>query len=867
MVRLALRNLRAHAPRYLATALAVVVGIGFLAAGLVLTGAMRDALLGTVDRQYAGVDLAVESSLQFEGLGLGVADDDLERIRSTPGVAAAAGELAEPVRILDDDGTTVASRTRGRAWIDDPGGLNPLTITTGSAPADGDVVLDERTATEVGLEVGDTVRLATPSGPVERRVVGTSRFGDADSVDDGGTVSFGADDALEVLGARATGWESVLVRVDGDADRVAEALTGTISGTVGGTSGGSLEVVTGQEFRESRQALTAGLVDVLRPVLNGFAWVALFVAGFVIANTFAVVVSQRRRELALVRAIGGTPGQVRRSLLAEGVAVGVVASLLGVVAGALLAGGVVRLLEALGFRLPGAGISVGPLLVVGCVTAGTVVTTVSVLAPAIRAGRTRPVEAMRQGAVDGSGTSRVRAVAGGSLLALGLVLLLGVRLGGWTAWLLGPGALTLFLGVIVGGPLLARAFARLLSPPARRLGLTARLAVDNTVRNPRRTATTANALVIGLFLVTVVTTSGEAFKSWATGQLDALSASDFIVASSGAPIADEVLDGIAATDGVRRTAPVRTTAFTGSQGNQTPVSGADVRALQETTGLEVVAGSLDEVAAGRAAAVVDLSSFTLEAPDDGTTGGVPPTTFPGDPGSPFGGGAGVGDAIDVVLPDGDVRSFPVAATLRARIDSLSLGVLVSEEAFLDLAGEQPVNLVYVRTEPGAAEQVGLALDELLADYTGVQVVPGNFLGQIVGQVLDFLIGAVNALLGISVVVALIGIVNTTTLSIHERRQELGVVRALGTTRSQVARTVQFESVLVAALGTAVGVGCGVLVGWVLVGSLGGGSVPLALNWARLAAIVGVGLLVGVLASVLPARRAVRVEVLEAIRTA
>jgi putative ABC transport system permease protein len=858
--RLALRNLRAYAPRFVATALAVVVGIGFLAAGLVLTGAMRNALLGTVERQYADVDLAVESSLQFEGLGLGVSADDLGRIRSVPGVAAAAGELAEPVRIVDGDGATLASRTRGRAWIDDPGGLSPLTITSGTEPRSGGVVLDERTAAEVGLGVGDTIRLATPSGPVERSIVGTSRFGDVDSVDDGGTVSFEPDDALEVLGARATGWESVLVRVDGDVGRVAEALSGSLADT-------TLNVVTGQEFRESRQALTAGLVDVLRPVLNGFAWVALFVAGFVIANTFAVVVSQRRRELALVRAIGGTPGQVRRSLLAEGIAVGVIASILGIVTGALLARGVVWALEALGFRLPGAGISVGPLLVVGCVTAGTVVTTLSILAPAIRAGRTRPVEAMRQGAVDRSGTSPARAVAGGGLLTLGLLLLLGVRLGGWTQWLLGPGALTLFLGVIVGGPLLARAFALLLSPPARRIGLTARLAVDNTVRNPRRTATTANALVIGLFLVTVVTTSGEAFKSWATGQLDALSASDFIVASSGAPISDEVLEGIAATEGVRRTAPVRTTAFAGSQGNQTAVSGADVRALQETTGLEVVAGSLDEVAAGRAAAVVDLSSFTFDTAQGGSTGTTPTTPPPGDLGSPFGEAAGVGDAVDVVLPDGDVRSFPVAATLRARIDSLSLGVLVSEEAFLELAGEQPVNLVYVRTEPGAAEQVGLDLDDLLRDFTGIEVVPGNFLGQIVGQVLDFLIGAVNALLGISVVVALIGIVNTTTLSIHERRQELGVVRALGTTRSQVARTVQLESVLVAALGTGVGVGCGVLVGWVLVGSLGGGSVPLALNGARLGAIVGVGLLVGVLASVLPARRAVRVEVLEAIRTA
>ena len=863
MLRLALRNLRAYAPRFVATALAVVVGIGFLAAGLALTGAMRDALLGTVDRQYAGVDLAVESQLDFEGLGLGVDDPLLERIRAVPGVAAATGELAEPVRIVDADGETVASRTQGRPWIEDDGGLNPISITEGEAPRDGGVVLDRRTADEVGVRVGDVVRLATPSGRVERTVVGLSRFGDADSVDDGGTVSFTQAEALRVLGAEATGWEAVLVRADGDVGRVADA----VAGLVAGSPGGSLVVVDGEEFRSSRQALTAGVVDVLRPVLNGFAWVALFVAGFVIANTFAVVVSQRRRELALVRAIGGTPGQVRRSLLVEGIAVGIVASLLGVLAGALLAGGVVRALEALGFRLPGAGISISPLLVLGCVTAGTAVTTVSILAPALRAGRTRPVEAMRQGVVDGSGTSRVRAVAGGGLLGVGLLLLLGVRLGGWTAWLLGPGALTLFLGVIVGGPLLARAFAALCAPLARRTSLTARLAVDNSVRNPRRTATTANALVIGLFLVTVVTTSGEAFKSWATDQLDALSASDFIVATSGAPIAPEVVAGIDGTEGVRRTAPVRTSAFTGSLGNRTAVSGADVRALQETTGLEVVDGSLDEVAAGRAAAVVDLSTFTFSEAPDGSTSGAPPTTPATEATSPFGEAARVGDAVDVVLPDGDVRSFPVAATLRARIDSLSLGVLLSEEAFVDLAGEQPVSLVYVRTEPGEAERVGVALDRLLQDYTGVEVVPGNFLGQVVGQVLDFLIGAVNALLGISVVVALIGIVNTTTLSIHERRQELGVVRALGTTRSQVARMVRIESVLVAALGTAVGVGCGVLVGWVLVGSLGGGSVPLALNGARLAAIVAAGLLVGVLASVVPARRAVRVEVLDAIRAA
>ncbi len=858
MLRFAVRNLRAYAPRFVATALAVVVGIGFMAAGLMLTGAMKSALLGSVDRQYASVDAAVVSLIDFEGVSPGVSPAALEQIARTPGVAAAAGELTAPVRILGEDGTTRASRTVGRAWIDDPD-LNPLEVTEGTPPTDG-VVLDRRTADELDLAPGDTVTLATPIGRITRPVVGLSSFGDADSIDDGGTVSFAPDDALQVLGTEARGWEAVLVR--------AEPGTTALDRTLATELADAYRVVGGADFRTERQALTAGVVDVLRPVLNGFAWVALFVAGFVIANTFAIVVTQRRQELALVRAIGGTPAQVRRALLAEGVAVGVVASALGIVAGALLSAGVVWLVGRLGYRLPGAGLSVTPLLVFGCLAAGTVVTTVSVLAPAIRAGRTRPVEAMRIGAVDRSGTSTARAVVGGTLLALGLACLLGVRLGGWTSWLLGPGALVLFGGVIVGGPLLARGFAVLLRPATRPLGLTARLAVDNTVRNPRRTATTANALVIGLFLVTVVTTSGEAFKSWATGQLDALSASDFIVASAGAPIDDEVVEAIDGIPGVRRTAPVRTTVSASTTTGQTPVSGADVELLRETTGLEVVEGSLEEVAAGGAAAVVDFSTLTLGSlggteSGSGTTGGG----AGGPPGgeSPFGPGVGLGDAVAVTRPDGTVESVPVAATLRARIDSLTLGILVSEETLTDLLGPQPVNLVYVRTEAGAAEDVGVAIDGVLQDFTGVEVVPGNFLGQIVGQVLDFLVAAVNALLGVSIVVALVGIVNTTTLSIHERRSELGVVRALGTTRGQVARMVVGESVLVAVLGTVVGVGCGVLVGWVLVGALGDGSVPFSLNPARVASIVAAGLLVGVVAAVAPARRAVRVDVLDAIR--
>jgi len=847
-----LRNLRAYAPRFLATALAVIVGIGFMAAGLMLTGAMKSALLGSVDRQYAAVDAAVLSFIEFEGLSPGVAPEALEIIERTPGVAAAAGELTAPVRVLGDDGESRTSRTVGRAWIEDPG-LSPLEIIDGTAPGDG-VVLDRRTAADLGVEIGESLTLATPIGRVTRPLVGLSEFDGADSIDDGGTVSFAPADALAVLATEARGWDAVLVRGEPDSPDLLSRLAGELDS--------AYRVITGETLRDERQAVTAGVVDVLRPVLNGFAWVALFVAGFVIANTFAIVVAQRRRELALVRAIGGTPGQVQRALLAEGLAVGVVASALGIVTGALVSTGVVVAVDRLGYRLPGAGLSVTPLLVIGCLLAGTIVTTLAVLAPAIRAGRTRPVEAMREGAVDRSGTSSVRAVIGGILLGLGIMVLLGVQVLDWPVWMLGPGALSLFGGVVVGGPLLARGFARLMQPVAQRAGLTARLAVDNTVRNPRRTATTANALVIGLFLVTVVTTSGEAFKTWATDQLDALSASDFIVASSGAPIADDVTSAIDEVPGVRRTAPVRTTLVVGNTAGEVPVSGADVEALRETTGLEVVAGSLDDVIAGSAAAVVDFSTLTL-----GGIGDSEGSANSGDPGagSPFGEGAGVGDNVELVLPDGTVRTLPVAATLRARIDSLTLGVLVSTATLEDLVGPQPVNLVYVRTDADAADSVGVELDRIVRDFTGIEVVPGNVFGQIVGQVLDFLIAAVNALLGVSIIVALVGIVNTTTLSIHERRSELGVVRALGTTRGQVGRMVVGESVLVAVLGTALGVGCGVFVGWVLIGTLGDGAVPFTLNAVRVGSIIAAGVLVGVIASIFPARRAVRIDVLDAIR--
>lgn len=868
MLRLALSNLRSNWTRFLATAAAVVVGVAFLAAGLMLTDAVRVSLLGSVEQQYANVDLAVTAGGQLADLGdagaavspLGA--DSLALVRGVPGVAAAAPVSTAEVRVLRPDGEAVSLRTKGRPWIVDQQ-LNPLTLDSGRAPtAGGEVVLDRGTAATAGLRTGSTVVLETPLGERQAKVVGTSSFGRSAAVDPGGTVSFFENEAALVLGGGRVSWSEIVVRTSGDPEAVRSALTDRFLPPV--------QVVTGTDLVRQQQQLLNTFVDVLRPVLTGFAFLSLFVCAFVIFNTFSVVVTQRFRELALVRAVGGTPAQVRRSLMVEGLLVGFGASGAGLVAGAALSVGLQALLSRFDVPLPGAGVKVTTGTVVMGLVVGTLVTVASVAVPALRAGRTKPVEAMRSSAFDRSGTSKVRLVLGGVVLAGAVGVLLGAKAGVLPKVLLGGGTFFVFSALVVGGPLLARVFATLLSFPMRAFGLTGRLAADNCARNPKRTATTANALVIGLFLVTLVTVSGTAVKSWAVGRLNTLSGSDYIVSSSSG-IPDDVVAKIGTTEGVEGSAGVRSVVLRPDGGSPFIVSTTDFDQLARTSGVKVATGSLDPVANGDGVAIIDQQELLKNLLGDATgqdltgAGTEGPTSDPG-ASIDFGGVATtqVGDQVEVPALDGSPVVLTVAATLRAKLDALTLGNLVGPSTFAKVAGDQPVRFVFVRTDPSQTEQVGLRLEQLTRSYTTIDVEPGNFVGQFVGQVLDFLINAVNALLAMSLLVALIGIVNTMTLSIIERRQELGMVRALGMTRGQVGAMVALESVLLGTLGTLVGVGTGLFLGWVLVGSLGQG-IALNVDWGRIGLIALAGVAVGALASLLPTRRATRVRVLEAMQ--
>jgi putative ABC transport system permease protein len=840
MLRYALKSLRANLTRLVATALAVIIGITFLASGLMLTDAMRAGLTGDVEQQYAAVDLAItpNESTDFGQIAT-VPAEVLDLVRAIDGVDAAAGQIQASATVLRPDGTTANLRSQGRAWIEDEQ-LNPLQLDEGTAPSgEGDVVLDRKLADEAEAGIGDTVQLETPIGRTEATVVGISRFGDQDSLDDGGTISFDETTAIAVLNAGVPGYSSVLVRTSAEPMTVAIDLQQALPGSV--------QLLSKAEFIDDETAFAAAFVTVLRPVLQGFAYLSMFVCAFVIFNTFSVVVTQRFRELALIRAVGGTPAQVRRSLMVEGLAIGLVASALGIVGGLLLTLGVQAVLDRFDLGLPTGSLRITFGTVLLCMLVGTVVTVLSVIVPAFRAGRTKPVEAMRSTAVDTSGTSVVRAVLGAVFLGLSLALLMANQFVAAQWYYLAPGGLLLFISLFVAGPLLARAFAMVIRPLLAAFGLTGRLAADNAVRNPKRTATTANALVIGLFLVTLVTVSGEAMKSYIVGEFNKLSSSDFIVGAERA-LDPELVEGVRDTEGVTGVAALRT-GITSTTGITQPVfiSTTDLAELGDVAGMTLKEGSLDKVTNGEGIAVPDL----------------------GELGGGMGGQAalGLGDQIVVQDETGAERTLTVEAVLdEAGFDSLFVGYIVGEQTFTEVVGDQPTTFAFVRVEPGQADAVGQRLEQLLQGYTGVEVQPGNFIGQIVGNVFDFLIGAVNALLGMSVVVALVGIVNTMTLSIFERRQELGMVRALGMTRQQVGRMIRLEAVLIGLLGTLIGIGAGVLLSWVVVSSIDEIEIGLSFNWARVGLIFAVGVMVGILASLLPSRRATRLDMLEAMRS-
>lgn len=830
MLHMALRGVQRNTGRYVATLLAIVTGVAFFAATGFISDHVIKAMEGDADRQYQGVDVAIVVDDADAGSGfaepLTIAGSAAADLLALEGVEAGGGVLTGPVAFLAEDGSTFGDGATGRLWISDDE-LNPVDVVDGSAPESaGEIAVDRGLADEKSLQVGDQVTVLTVGGQFDSTIVGITEFGDQDALDQGGTVSIPEASAFAWLRDGWTEYDAFYLRTSGSSASVTEAAEAIVPT--------GFRAQTGEEFRADARDQAGSFGRFLKTGLQAFAGLALFVGAFVIYNTFSVIVAQRQRELAVLSAIGATPKQLKRSLRFEGLVIGLVGSLLGVMAGAVLALVLLSLVAVLGVELPGSGgITVTPATVIQGVLFGTLITYFSVTIPARRAAKVEPIEALRDAQVETGTTSSRRAIVAGVFVGVGLIAMLF----GADPFLIGLGILALVVGIIVAGPFIAVAGAHVFRRVFAVFGLEGRLAVDNTVRNPNRTATTANALLIGVFLVTFVTVAGTSLKDFAVAELQKLESADFLVSSDGGTIDEQLVAQLEAVDGVESVTAYRRESVT-VDGQPSLLSTGDQGALVEVAHVTAAEGSLDDLA-------------------DGTIAVLPSGESPA-----------IGSTVSVANSQGASVDLQVVAVLEASIDGANLGNLVNTATFDSLVGDTAPTAAFIDASSGSQSDTKDAIDELVARRPDITVTAGNALGRLIGSVFDFMINAVNGLLLMSVIVALIGIVNTLSLSILERRRELGLLRIMGMTDRRVQRMVRLESALIAALGTITGLFLGLLVGWGLVAAinrLGDAGIGFSFPAGLLGLVLVLGIFLGFAASFLPARRSTRLEVLEAIQ--
>ena len=832
MLRLVISSVRHNLGRYLATLVAIIAGVGFFTSVSVISDGVISSLDGNVDTQYGNVDVAIvpdEPATPDETAAAPepakVPQATVDQLLQLPGVDGGAGILTAPVAFQGENGKPFASSATGRLWVTDDD-LNPLSVTDGAAPASsGEIAVDQGLASDHDLAVGDPLTMLTLAGKQQVTVAGITEFGDSDAIDPGGTVSISPDDAFAWLNSGQQEYDSYYLRGSGDPDDlVAEAAKVVPDG---------FAVQTGDEFRADQRATSGGFAKTLKTGLQAFAVLALLVGGFVIYNTFSVIVAQRLRELAVLAAIGATPRQLKRSLRLEGVVLGVLGSLLGVVAGYLLTLLLEGVLKLTGNDLPG-GLSFSARNIVSGLLLGTVITVLSVMIPARRAGRTEPMEAMREAAVESATLGRRRAVIAIALAGLGaLGMLLGPSIG-----VIGAGAVAIIAAVFVGAPYLARGGAQLARPLIHRAGIEGRLAVDNSVRSPKRTATTANALLIGVFLVTLVAVAGASIRDFAVGQVNDLQSADYIVVSTGGTIDPEFVSKLSDIPDVDKVVAFEREPVT-IDGTAAIASSGDVDAMRAVASIKVEKGSLD-----------DLTDGTIAVLDTGS-GSAPK----------------VGGTVTVTDSRGKDVELKVVAVLEPTQDTGQTGSIIDRKTFDSLVGDVAPTVAFVDVASGAQSRTKTAIGDLADTRPDITAQEGNALGKLIGTVMDFLIKAVTGLLLMSVIIALIGIINTMSLSILERRRELGLLRIIGMTDKRVRRMVTLESVLISLLGTLGGLLLGLVVSLLLlvsVNRLSEAAIHPSIPWIELVAILVLGVLLGVLAALLPARRSTRLEVLDAI---
>ncbi|GGP65853.1 ABC transporter permease [Streptomyces abikoensis] len=837
MFRTALRNVLAHKARLLMTVLAVMLGVAFVSGTLVFTSTISDAFQKSSEKGFTNVDVAVQphrgsGDENAPGATPRLSQSLLDQAAKVPGAASATGTVSGFAAIADKKGKLIGEgfSSSGANYYADRGGKDPrYPLKSGRAPqGPGEIALDAKTADRAGYKVGDTVRISVDGPVLQQKLSGVFTTDDGNVSAGGSLALFDTATAQKLYGKPGAFDEIHLKAAAGTSQTALKAAVEKVLPK-------DAEATTGKQLADEQSKVISQSMDGMRTSLLVFAGIALFVGIFIIANTFTMLVAQRTKELALLRAVGASRRQVTRSVLIEAFVVGTVAGVTGLVAGIGIGAGLRTLIGRTGATIPDGPLVISPSTVLVSMVAGIVVTMLAAWLPGRRAAKIPPVAAMNSvHAVATTKSLVVRNSIGGVITAIGAAIVLTAT----SSTMMGLGAGLVLIGVFVLTPLLSRPVIAAAAPLLRPFGMTGKLARQNAVRNPRRTAATASALMIGLTLITGLTVIAgsmqQAIDKMATGSLKA----DYVVSmASMTPLSTDVEKKLAGHPDVVASSPLRSSParINGEHQSLTGVNGKD---MDKLTNLDFTSGSFAALSGDKVLV------------DDATARGNHWK---------------LGSSLDVTFEDGKKGKLTVGGVYKG--NDLMRGVWIDAPTLAPHQSQVDDRQVMVKVKGGADEKVKDSLAKALGDNPAIQIQTKQDISDGISKAIGLLLNMLYGLLAMAVVVAVLGVINTLAMSVFERQQEIGMLRAIGLDRKGIKRMVRLESLIISLFGGVMGIGLGVFFGWAA-GDLIKKAVStyeLVLPWERMGLFLLLAAVVGVLAALWPARRAAKLNMLAAIK--
>ena len=845
MIRIAWRSLTAHKLRTFLTTLAILLGVAMISGTYVLSDQIDRGFQQIYNDAYKGTDVTITPKTEFTGQMTGAAaglpQSMVGQVKAVNGVAEATGYVAAQGAVAVNG---KAVKTRGAPTLFfsyAPGDASATSYVTGGPPSKpGDIGIIEKLAKDQKLTVGSPISVITATGAEQARVSGVFRFGAESSLGGSLILQPGLRDAQQWFDMRGKVSE---IDVKAEAGVTAETLATRVRAALPA----NVDVKTGQQAAaDQTKAISDAIGGFLTPILLSFGGIAVLVGAFIIFNAFSMTVAQRRREFAMLRALGASRSQVLWSITGEAFAMGVLASVLGLFAGLGVAAAVNAAFKGAGMDIPHSGLVLQPRTIIAALAVGIVVTLLSALIPAARATRVPPMVALQEGAqLPPSRFARFMPALAVVVAILGALLIASGMYGpGGTVVRLGTiafGAILVFVAVAIASRYFVGPLAASLGWPLQKLSpISGRLARDNSRRDPSRTALTAAALMIGLAVVVFVAVLAQGLKSSFIDSYDRTVRADYVISSENyLTLPSTTAERVQAVPSVETAVSLDAQQVQAANGSLPVVWGIDPNAIERVWSFDWISGS-DAVLTklGTDGAIVE----------EQTAAGL---------------GVKQGGTIKVTTVDGKKATLKVLGTYR---DPMMLaGIAVGSGGYSALFPRPQTFMVVARAQPGSdLAATKKAIETALASTPTAKVQTSAEYKKTTVNVVNQLLMMVYALLALSVIISLFGIVNTLVLAVYERTREIGLTRAIGMSRGQVRATVRYESVITSIIGAIMGIVVGIVFAWVVVTRFAGQGITFSIPGGQLVVFLVLAVVVGVIAAILPARRAAKIDILEAI---